>query len=102
MPTQTILGGINQEETQLEIKDLTQAIYDLANGLAFLMNVKGVSADLRATIINTVATTISSGTVTTVSTLSNVAGIGGFAPNNQIPALMNMTAQSNINNIIIT
>ena len=105
MATESILGGISTEETQTEIKELTAALYEVCERLAFLAASKGIAADLRTTVINTIAATISSGTVTTVSTVSTVGSVtnqvsnGGFATNPQIPSLMNLAAENNIKNI---
>lgn len=46
--------------------------------------------------------TIGSGTVTTVSTVTNQSQIGGFVANDQIPALMHMQADNLRRNIIVT
>ena len=48
------------------------------------------------------STTISSGTVTTVSTLSNQTQIGGYNANDQIPALMHLQADNSRRNISVT
>jgi hypothetical protein len=48
------------------------------------------------------STTISSGTVTTVSTVTNQSQLGGFATNDQIPALMHMQADNLRRNISVT
>lgn len=101
MPPTSILTGLNKEETQIEIKDLTAALYEVCERLSFLAGVRGTLADLRVTPTGTVGV---SGTVavSTVTTLSNQSAMGGFQANNQIPALMNLAAQANINNIEIT
>jgi hypothetical protein len=62
--------------------------------------VRGVAADIRATILSGVLTTVSTVTgVTTVSTVTNLAQIGAFAANGYIPAMTNLAAQANINRI---
>jgi hypothetical protein len=48
------------------------------------------------------STTISSGTVTTVSTVTNQSQLGGFAVNDQIPALMKMQSDNLRRNISVT
>jgi hypothetical protein len=48
------------------------------------------------------STTISSGTITTVSTVTNQSQLGGFATNDQIPALMKMQADNLRRNISVT
>lgn len=77
--------------------DLLNNIFLALKDLSFLASVRGVSSDLRTTVINTVPTTISSGTV------SNLAAVGGFSANAEVPAIQNIaTAQGNINNIQVT
>ena len=104
MPPTSILTGLNKEETQIEIKDLTAALYEVCERLSFLAGVRGTLADLRVTPTGTVtvAGTVAVSAVTTVSTVANQSAMGGFQANNQIPALMNLAAQANINNIEIT
>jgi hypothetical protein len=82
------------------------------------MSCRGVAADIRATILSGVLTTVSTVTgvttvstvtgvttvstvtgVTTVSTVTNLAQIGAFAANGHIPAMTNLAAQANINRI---
>jgi hypothetical protein len=57
----------------------------------------------QATAANLATTaTIASGTVTTVSTLTNQSQLGGFAANEQIPALMRMQSDNLRRNISVT
>ena len=77
-----------------EDTDLTAGLYELIDRLAFLANVRGTIADLRVSVVG--------GALPTVSTLSNIGSIGGFAANQHIPATQNVAALSNINNLIIS
>jgi hypothetical protein len=103
MSSDDVLQVIYDDSEQLE---LIEMLVELSNRLAFLPSVRGTLADLRVSVINVPAVTVSSGTITTVSTvttLSNQTSIGGFAANQQIPALQNNVAiQSNIQNLIIS
>jgi hypothetical protein len=54
------------------------------------------------TIAGTPSVAISSGTVTTLSTMTNQAQLGGFAANDQIPALMTLRADGLRANISVT
>lgn len=83
-----------------EDNELLSSIYEIANRLSVLTAVRGVAADLRTTVVNTVPTTISSGTVTTVSAVTNLST---FNAANTVPNINNTTTVlSNINNISIT
>ena len=57
------------------------------------------AASLNVTLAST---TIASGTVTTVSTLTNQSQQGGFATNDYIPTLMRMGADNLRRNIVVT
>lgn len=82
-------------ENQVELQQLTNALYELINRLDFLPAVRGISADLRTSVVNTVNTTIQSGTVTTLSSL------GPYNTNTMVKDLNNSLAISaNINNIV--
>jgi hypothetical protein len=86
---------------QRTIKELLESLLEATQSLRILQNVRGTLADLRVTPVGGVVTTVS--TVTTVTTVSNQSSIGGFAANQQVPALQNTVAiLSNINNIKIT
>lgn len=80
--------------------DTANQIDELTTALRGLASVRGIAADLRVTVINTPATTISSGTVTTVTTVSALAnlnnlgsgtsGTGLHAASTAIPSLSNI------------
>lgn len=76
-----------------------QNIYEAVDALNFLTGVRGPAANLRVTVTDG-AIAISSGTI---STVNNIAAIGAYSANSQIPANINVAAvQSNINNINVT
>jgi len=86
---QSILEAV--ETTQEEIKSLNETILELVSRLSVLGAVKGVSGDLRVTPLST----------PNMSTLTNVAQIGGSVANTVVEDIMNISAQlSNINNIV--
>lgn len=93
-------GATSEEQIQQEY-----ILEEIAQALQAIASARGVLADLRVSIVGG-AVTITSGTittVTTVATLTNQAQVGGFSANNEIPALMNIAAiQSNINNVVVT
>lgn len=79
-------------------EEVVEALYSLVTRLEFLQTVQGTAADLRVTPLS--LPTLSS--VTTVSTLSNIAAIGGFSANTEVKNFDNLTAiNSNINNIAV-
>lgn len=85
---------------QRKLKELLEGILEALQSVKVLSAVRGVLADLRVSIVNTPAVTVSSGTITNVA---NQTQIGGYNANQQIPALQNLIAvQSNINNILIS
>lgn len=85
----------SSEQTQKEIYNLTETLYELINRLDFLSAVRGNAADLRVTLT---ASAFSS--VGTVTTLSNQTNIGGSNAATQIKDLDNMIfIASNLNNI---
>lgn len=82
----------SSEQTQKEIYNLTETLYELINRLDFLSAVRGNAADLRVTLT---ASSFSS-----VGTLSNQTNIGGSNAATQIKDLDNMIfIASNLNNI---
>lgn len=87
--------------------ELTNALYELIDRLAFLAGARGPSADIR--VNSTGGTLTSVGTLSTVSTVSTVTGVTniaqlGTAPvNSYMQSLTNIGAsQGNINNIQVT
>jgi hypothetical protein len=86
---------------------------DIRNALAPLMSARGTDGALRlnvaggtlptVTTVGTVTTVTGVTNVTTVATVSNVANqtaVGGLQAVNQIPALMNIAAASNIDRMV--
>lgn len=79
--------------------DMQEFMYETLKRLDFLSTLRGVDGTIRAGII--------SGTLPTVSSVSNVAAItgtiGGFSTNTIVPNLFNLTAiSSNIDNVQVT
>lgn len=78
---------------QTDIKDLTEAILDTAEQLAFLTNVRGISSDLRVTLLG--------GALSTLANIANITSIGGLSTVPMLQNLQNQTAvQSNTNNVV--
>lgn len=63
---------------------------------------QATAANLNATVTGTLSTITTITTLTTLSTLTNQTQIGGFAANDQIPALMHMQADNLRRNITVT
>ncbi|MCP9763921.1 hypothetical protein [Lacihabitans soyangensis] len=89
MPTESILGGLSKEETQLEMKDLAQMVADLASSVNTLVqflyaNSPRVDAANRMAVNGSETTQPVSGTVTasvanaTVSTVTTVAAVSNL------------------------
>jgi hypothetical protein len=71
------------------------ALYDIAQQLTILTNLRETNAALR---VNSAG-----GSITTLTTLSNQGALGGYTASNLVPAQTNQAAiQSNINNVVIT
>lgn len=88
--------------TLKEIEDLNDAILELTMRLNFLPAVRWQLNDLRVSVLNAVAVTISSWTVTTVTTLSNITSIWWYNMNAMLWALQNnLVANAITNNIIL-
>lgn len=92
------------ESMRMAVNALTKSIgYALPNAqgqpITEARQATAANLNVTATISGTPATTISSGTVTTVSTLTNQSQIGGFSANDQIPALMHLQADNLRSNI---
>lgn len=84
------------------VRQLLEGILEAVQPIKVLGAVRGTLADLRVTITGG-SVAVSSGTITTVTTLSNQTSVGGYLANPQVPALTNIAAvQSNINNILIS
>lgn len=88
------------------IEALRFAVASLTKSIGFaLPNVQGfpIMEARQATAANlNVTATVGSGTVTTVSTLTNQSQMGGFATQDYIPALMHMQADNLRRNISVT
>ena len=85
------------EAMRFAINTLTKTI-----GMA-LPNAQGFPImEVRQATAANMNVTIGSGTITTVSTVTNQSQLGGFATNDQIPALMKMQADNLRRNISVT
>lgn len=65
----------NGAELLQELEDINDTILELTQRLAFLPAVRGTLNSIRSEIINTVAVTVSSGTITTVTTVGTLSNI---------------------------
>jgi hypothetical protein len=94
------------------IEAMRFAINTLTKTIGFaLPNVQGqpimevrqaTAASLNATVSGTVTANIGTGTLAALTTLTNQTQIGGFAANDQIPALMHLQADSIRRNISVS
>lgn len=85
-----------------EVQDLNDTILELTMRLWFLPAVRWQLNDLRVSVLNAVAVTISSWTVTTVSSVTNIASIWWYNMNAMLWALQNnLVANAITNNIIL-
>jgi hypothetical protein len=89
------------EAMRMAIGALTKTIgYALPNAAGQpIMEARQATA---ANLVMTVGSIAGGQTLATVSTLTNQTQIGGFAANDQIPALMHMQADSLRRNILVT
>ena len=91
MSPESILGGLNQEQTQQFLAELLSSQIQMLQHLQVLSAIKTPTAEIRVAIPSGIST---------IGALSNLAGVGGFAANIEIPAFTNMNAVlGNINNI---
>ena len=91
MSPESILGGLNQEQTQQFLAELLSSQIQMLQHLQVLSAIKTPTAEIRVAI--------QSG-FNTIGALSNIASVGGFSANIEIPAFTNMTAVlGNINYI---
>ena len=100
MTARSILGGINQEATQLEV--LGNVTVLLAEILA---NMPRIDTARRLVIGNEATQPVSLSTlatVTTVGTVSNQTNIGGRDAGNVVYAMANMGAVNIYNNIVVS
>lgn len=84
--------------------ELTNALYELIDRLAFLAGARGPSADIRVNSTGgSLAAVTTVGTVSTVTTLGNMNQIGGLFTQPYMQSLTNIGgAQGNTNNIDVT
>ncbi len=103
MPAQSILGGINQEATQQEL--LAQATLLLAAILEKMPRLDGNDRLVVNPSESTAPVTVSSGTVTTVTTVATVGNqtsIGGRDAAHVAYAMANAGAMHIYNNIQVS
>jgi hypothetical protein len=101
MSSADVLQIIYEVNDQVE---LTNALYELIDRLAFLAGARGVLADLRVSA--TGGSLSSVGTVSTVSSVTNMGNIqqiGTYWAQPYLQSVQNISgAQGNINNIDVT
>ena len=91
MSPESILGGLNQEQTQQFLAELLSSQIQMLQHLQVLSAIKTPTAEIRVAIPSGIST---------IGALSNIANVGGFAANIEIPSFTNMNAVlGNINNI---
>jgi hypothetical protein len=76
--------------------DILAVLNEIQVAVSAVASLRGIIADLRVSVVNTPATTVSSGTVTTVSTVSSVtnqAQMGGLTTNAAVQNWQNQTSQ---------
>lgn len=73
-----------------------------AQGFPVMEARQATAANLNATVSGTVTSNIGSGTLAALTTLTNQTQMGGWASNDQIPALMHMQADGLRANISVT
>ena len=106
MPVNASYGELVEamEALRMATNSLTKSIgFALPNlqGQPIMEARQATAANLQVTV-GSIAGGQTIGTVTTVSTVTNQAQIGGFAANGQIPALMHLQADSLRRNISVT
>ena len=80
-----------------EIRDFVQSLHEVAQNLRVLGKIQDTSSGIRATITNTPNVGI-----TGTPSIANISTVGGYQLNPIVQAQTNLTAQQNINNIIIS
>jgi len=101
------------DDPDSNLDDAAAAILEAARQITFLANAKGLSGEIRTSILSGIITTVNTvttvstvttvGTVTTVSTVANQSNIGGLSAQQIVPATQNQAAlASNITNVILT
>jgi len=99
-----VLGEVVEaiEALRFAVQSLTRSIgfaLPSTQGWPIMEVRQPTAANLNVTLAST---TISSGTVTTVSTLTNQSQQGGFATNDYVPTIMRMGADNLRRNIVVT
>ena len=91
MSPESILGGLNQEQTQQFLAELLSSQIQMLQHLQVLSAIKTPTAEIRVAI--------PSG-INAIGALLNITNVGGFSANIEIPSFTNMNAVlGNINNI---
>lgn len=86
------------ESNQLELINLTEAVYAVLDQLSFLSNTQGFIGDIRVSVVNAPTVTTSSSSV-----ISNIANFGGEVARPLMYSQMNQTSiLSNVNNCIVS
>ncbi len=99
LPTSEVGELLNATEAlRMAVQSLTRSVGLMTVDTAGRLRMVSDSV----TIAGTPSVAIASGTVTTVSTMTNQSQIGGFAANDQIPALINMRADALRANVMVT
>jgi hypothetical protein len=92
------------DSTLEDMRNAVQALREAAQGSRVLSSVRGILSDLRVSVVNTPAVTVTGNittvsTVTTTNTLTNQTNIGGYSAAPKIQSLMNNNfVNSNIAN----
>ena len=90
MSPESILGGLNQEQTQQFLAELLSSQIQMLQHLQVLSAIKTPTAEIRVAMSG----------ISTIGVLTNIANVGGFSANIEIPSFTNMNAVlGNINNI---
>jgi len=93
MATQNLFGNLALETKQ---DDQIEVLEEIEHAIQAIASTRGIAGDLRVTIVGG-GVTISSGTVTTVTGITN---IGGAPANQLVPSNQNLIATiANVNNI---
>ena len=92
------------EAMRMAVQSMTRTIGLMQPDTAARMRVAldSITAGLTLATITTVSTVTTCSTVTTVSTLTNQSQLGGFAAQDQVPALMRAAADNLRRNISVT
>lgn len=102
---QAISDALDNLSTAQGQEDELAILEEIQSAIQAIAQAKGIVGDLRVTIVGG-AVTITSGTITTVTTvaaLTNLVNIGGFSAQPVVYGAANQTAiQSNINNVIVS